>query len=258
MIVDVEVSLQSLVPPCVPIRTRTRFTRLQVPAIKSDQCPRWVKSQQEWQTCQWWVVARDLNWETKRTYTTLNLPRATSQVRTWRILPSTWSHLKLVWNRVPEPTSRTCSTARVPQEWTSTPETYSNHTPTSTRVSNVCFNFLSHSIQKHIQHLSCLFSNCYLCLYNWKWFPTRDKAVTSLISFWSSIWLCISYCPKVDVHSSQVGKKSVNNQGVYGSEGSSLRVGKERSGQDRESSLNERQRDNSNNGSGGANNAFHP
>ena len=46
-------------------------------------------------------------------------------------------------------------------------------------------------------------------------------------------------------------------QGVYGSEGSSLRVGKERSGPDRESSLNERQqqqRDSSNNGT----NTFHP
>ena len=47
----------------------------------------------------------------------------------------------------------------------------------------------------------------------------------------------------------------MTNQNVYGSEGSSLRVGKERSGPDRESSLNERQRDNSN---GGTNNSFHP
>ena len=53
----------------------------------------------------------------------------------------------------------------------------------------------------------------------------------------------------VDVHSSQVGKKStVNGSGVYGSEGSSLRVGKDRSNHDRESSQNERNRDNSNNG----------
>lgn len=60
-----------------------------------------------------------------------------------------------------------------------------------------------------------------------------------------------------NVHSSQVGKKSINGaQGVYGSEGSSLRVGKERS-DNRESSLNERQqqqRDSSNNGT----NTFHP
>ena len=37
-----------------------------------------------------------------------------------------------------------------------------------------------------------------------------------------------------------------------------MRVGKERSGPDRESSLNERQRDNSNNGAGGGTNSFHP
>ena len=47
---------------------------------------------------------------------------------------------------------------------------------------------------------------------------------------------------------------------MYSSEGSSLRVGKERSTNDRESSLNDRQRESSNHGagnaSGGAN--FHP
>jgi hypothetical protein len=43
-----------------------------------------------------------------------------------------------------------------------------------------------------------------------------------------------------NVHSSQVGKRSNNNQGAYG-DANTLRVGKERSTNDRESSLNERQ-----------------
>ena len=45
---------------------------------------------------------------------------------------------------------------------------------------------------------------------------------------------------------------------MYGSEGTTLRVGKERSTQDRESSLNDRQRDNSNHASGAAGNSFQP
>jgi len=57
-----------------------------------------------------------------------------------------------------------------------------------------------------------------------------------------------------NVHSSQVAKRS-NNQAYGGTEAASLRVNKERSTQDRESSLNERQpRDSSSNGGS----SFHP
>ena len=51
----------------------------------------------------------------------------------------------------------------------------------------------------------------------------------------------------------------MNANNVYSSEGSSLRVGKDRGMQDRDSSLNERQgRDSSNHGAGGGSTNFHP
>jgi len=61
-----------------------------------------------------------------------------------------------------------------------------------------------------------------------------------------------------NVHSSQVGKRSNNTQQAYG-EPATLRVGKERSQNDRESSLNDRQpRENSNSGANPQTNNFIP